>query len=96
MGRRTLCNTLRLARAEAGLTQAALAEAVGVTRKTINSIENGHYIPSTHLALLIARAMHTTVESLFQLPGTNSPNSSLESASTTDSAGTDHEDGNSL
>ena len=68
MGEKTLSNDLRVARARRGLTQAALAEACGVTRKTINSIENGHYIPSTYLALLLARALDTTVEALFQLP----------------------------
>jgi putative transcriptional regulator len=68
VGEKALRNDLRVARARFGLTQAALAEAVGVTRKTINSIENGRYIPSTHLALLLARVLETTVESLFQLP----------------------------
>ena len=68
MGEKTLNNDLRIARAKRGLTQAALAEACGVTRKTINSIENGHYVPSTYLALLLARALDTTVEALFQLP----------------------------
>lgn len=68
MTERTLHNGLRLARARAGLTQAALAEAVGVTRKTVNSIENGHFVPSTYLALLLARELETTVDQLFRLP----------------------------
>ena len=55
-------------RTEAGLTQAELAERVGVTRKTINTVENGIFIPSTVLALKLARALSTTVEGLFQLP----------------------------
>jgi len=68
LGEKKLRNSLRVARAEASLTQAALADAVGVTRKTINSIENGRYVPSTYLALLLARTLHVTVEGLFQLP----------------------------
>lgn len=67
MGER-LGNQLRRARAERGWTQAELAERVGVSRKTINTVENGVFIPSTTLALKLARAMETTVEALFQLP----------------------------
>jgi putative transcriptional regulator len=63
-----LLNSLKAARAVAGLTQAELAERVGVTRKTINTVENGVFIPSTVLALKVARALNTTVEMLFQLP----------------------------
>jgi putative transcriptional regulator len=63
-----LGNQLRRARAERGWTQAELAERVGVSRKTINTVENGVFIPSTTLALKLARAMETTVEALFQLP----------------------------
>ena len=63
-----LANTLRQARAERGWTQAELAERVGVSRKTINTVENGVFVPSTTLALKLARAMETTVEALFQLP----------------------------
>lgn len=63
-----LINQLRIYRARESLTQADLAERVGVTRKSINSIENGHYVPSTELALLLARALNATVEDLFQLP----------------------------
>jgi putative transcriptional regulator len=63
-----LRNTLREARAARGWTQADLAERVGVTRKTINTVENGVFIPSTLLALKLARALETTVEQLFQLP----------------------------
>ena len=63
-----LTNHLRQARAERGWTQAELAERVGVSRKTINTVENGVFIPSTTLALKVARAMETTVELLFQLP----------------------------
>ncbi|ALL12158.1 helix-turn-helix transcriptional regulator [Caulobacter henricii] len=63
-----LLSQLKAVRTEAGLTQADLAERVGVTRKTINTVENGVFIPSTVLALKLARALSTTVEGLFQLP----------------------------
>ena len=68
MSERTLHNELRVARARMDLTQAELADAVGVTRKTVNSIENGRYVPSTVLALRMARHLRTTVEALFRLP----------------------------
>lgn len=63
-----LNNRLREERARRELTQADLATLVGVSRKTINTVENGVFIPSTVLALRLARALRTTVESLFQLP----------------------------
>ncbi|HKC81018.1 MAG TPA: helix-turn-helix transcriptional regulator [Gemmatimonadaceae bacterium] len=63
-----LKNQLREERARRNLTQADLATLVGVSRKTINTVENGVFIPSTVLALELARALKTTVESLFQLP----------------------------
>ncbi|MBU4435279.1 MAG: helix-turn-helix transcriptional regulator [Alphaproteobacteria bacterium] len=63
-----LISRLKAVRTEAGLTQAELAERVGVTRKTINTVENGVFIPSTVLALKLARALSTPVEGLFQLP----------------------------
>lgn len=59
---------LRTYREAAGLTQATLAEAVGVSRKTVNTVENGVFVPSTELALRLARALGTTVEDLFILP----------------------------
>ncbi|WP_298090732.1 helix-turn-helix domain-containing protein [uncultured Sphingomonas sp.] len=62
-----LVSALKPAREAAGLTQAALAERVGVSRKTINTVENGVYIPSTLLALKLAAALDTTVETLFQV-----------------------------
>ena len=55
-------------RKEAGITQASLAEAVQVSRKSINAIENGIYIPSTVLALKIARTLNCKVEDIFELP----------------------------
>ncbi len=54
-------------RKEAGITQANLAEAVQVSRKSINAIENGIYIPSTVLALKIAMVLNCNVEDLFRL-----------------------------
>ena len=62
-----LKNRLREERARLNLTQAELAEMVEVSRKTINTVENGIFIPSTVLALRLARALGTTVESLFHL-----------------------------
>lgn len=62
-----LSNRLRDAREELNLTQAQLAEAIGVSRKTINTVENGVFVPSTVLALKLARALGKPVESLFAL-----------------------------
>lgn len=64
----TLRNTLREHRARARLTQAELADLVRVSRKTINTVENGVFVPSTVLALRLARALAVPVEALFQLP----------------------------
>jgi putative transcriptional regulator len=60
-------NRLREARVAVGWTQAELAERVGVSRKTINTVENGVFIPSTVLALKLARALDASVEGLFIL-----------------------------
>ena len=54
-------------RKAAGLTQAALAEQVGVSRKTINTVENSVFVPSTLLALRLARVLDVPVEALFTL-----------------------------
>jgi putative transcriptional regulator len=62
-----LHNTLREHRARHQLTQEQLAERVGVTRKTINTVETGRFVPSTVLALKLARALGVAVEQLFQL-----------------------------
>jgi len=64
-----LGNRLNALRAERGLTQAALAELVGVSRKTINTVENGVFVPSALLALRIARALGRPVEEVFFLEG---------------------------
>ena len=65
----TLHNTLKDERDRVGLTQAALAERVGVSRKTINTVENGVFVPSTILALKLAIALDRPVDVLFRLDG---------------------------
>jgi putative transcriptional regulator len=55
-------------RKTASLTQQELSESAEVSRKSINAIENGVYIPSTVLALKIAATLGCSVEDLFQLP----------------------------
>lgn len=62
-----LVNRIREERTRRGWTQAELAERVGVSRKTVNTVENGVFIPSTVLALKLARALQTRVETLFSL-----------------------------
>lgn len=62
-----LSTTLKVQRAMRDLTQAELADLVGVTRKSINAIEAGRMVPSTILALKLARALGTSVEALFKL-----------------------------
>jgi putative transcriptional regulator len=60
-----LLNGLKELRTELGLTQAELAERVGVTRKTVNTIENGIFSPSALLAIKLAKALGVSVEQLF-------------------------------
>jgi putative transcriptional regulator len=60
-----LVNRLKDKRAELGLTQAELAEQVGVTRKTVNTVENGVFTPSATLAIKLAQALGLSVEELF-------------------------------
>jgi putative transcriptional regulator len=62
-----LKNTLKDLRAARGLTQADLASLVGVSRKTINTIENRVFVPSTVLALGLARALEVSVHDIFEL-----------------------------
>ncbi len=61
----SLANRIRQERERVGLTQAALAEVVGVSRKTINTVENGIFTPSALLALKLAKALSVPVEELF-------------------------------
>ncbi|MEE2570512.1 helix-turn-helix transcriptional regulator [Pseudarthrobacter sp. J64] len=58
-------NTIGQLRAEHGLSQAALAERVGVSRQTIISIERGRFDPSLPLAFRLARTFNTSIEDLF-------------------------------
>jgi len=60
-------NTIRIERAIKDITQADLAEEVGVSRQTINSIESNKYTPSTVLALKIARVFGKPLEEIFML-----------------------------
>lgn len=62
-----LKNTIRIQRAIKNITQEELAMAVGVTRKTINTIENGKFVPSTYLAIKMARYFGIPVEELFEI-----------------------------
>ena len=63
-----LLNNLAELRKAASLTQQELSERAEVSRKSINAIENGIYVPSTVLALKIARTLSCRVEDLFRLP----------------------------
>ena len=63
-----LLNNLAETRKSASLTQQELSERAEVSRKSINAIENGIYVPSTVLALKIARTLNCRVEDLFRLP----------------------------
>jgi len=63
-----LLNNLEELRKNAGLTQQELSESAGVSRKSINAIENGIYVPSTVLALKISKTLGCKVENLFKLP----------------------------
>lgn len=60
-------NKIRVARAEVRMTQQQLADAADVSRQTINAIESGKFIPSTVLALKIARIFQKPVEEIFSL-----------------------------
>jgi putative transcriptional regulator len=62
-----LRNRLKLYRARKNWTQADLAIAAGVSRKTINTVENGVFVPSTILALKLAAALEATVHELFDI-----------------------------
>ena len=70
MGRnhQKLNNSLEELRRKAGLTQQELSEKAEVSRKSINAIENGIYVPSTVLALKSAKTLKCKVDDLFKLP----------------------------
>ena len=63
-----LLNNLQQLRRAAGFTQQELSVNAEVSRKSINAIENGIYVPSTVLALKIAKTLKCKVEDLFELP----------------------------
>lgn len=67
MTTKPLENKIKVYRAINDWTQEELAGRVNVTRKTINTIENGKYSPSAYLAIKIARAFGVTVEEVFQI-----------------------------
>jgi putative transcriptional regulator len=60
-------NNIRVERAIKNITQADLAQAVGVSRQTINTIESNKYVPSTVLALKISRVFGKALEEIFTL-----------------------------
>jgi putative transcriptional regulator len=64
---RRLGNRLKQHRARLGLTQGQLADAVSVSRRTVNSVENEVFVPSTELALRMAEVLGVPVEELFFL-----------------------------
>jgi len=64
-------NTIKIERAIAGLTQEELAKKVAVSRQTIHAIESNKYVPSTALALKIARIFNKKVEDFFTLDETD-------------------------
>jgi putative transcriptional regulator len=66
-------NDVRSLRSARDLSQGALAEALGVSRQTINAIETGRYLPSLPLALGLARFFETTVEELFHPDSGDAP-----------------------
>ena len=60
-------NTLKIQRAIKNVTQAELADAIGISRQSINTIEKGKFVPSTMLALKFARFFEVPVEKIFML-----------------------------
>ena len=60
-------NTIKVERARKNWTQEDLAGKIGISRQSVNSIETGKFIPSTVLALKMAKVFGTTVESIFEL-----------------------------
>ena len=64
-------NTIKVQRAIHNLTQDDLAKKIAVSRQTINTMESGKYVPSTVLALKMARLFGVSVETIFQLEETD-------------------------
>lgn len=67
MENQELTNQIKVQRAMKNITQEELAAQIGVTRKTINTIETGKFVPSTILAIKMARFFEIRVEELFTL-----------------------------
>jgi putative transcriptional regulator len=67
MASENVLNRVKELREKRGWTQQDLADAVGVSRQSINSIERQRYVPSLPLALLFARAFHVATDDLFRL-----------------------------
>lgn len=65
MTKLTLHNNLKAVRAQQKLSQSKLAEKVGVSRQTISNIENGEFVPTARLALLLCLALNEKFEDLF-------------------------------
>jgi putative transcriptional regulator len=61
-------NSIRVLREQAGLTQAELAQRVGVTRQTLIAIEQGRYSPTLELAFQISRVFGVVLDDVFQYP----------------------------
>ena len=64
-------NNVKVQRAIANITQAGLAQKIGVSRQTINAIEAGKYVPSTVLALKISKLFDKSVNDIFELESTD-------------------------
>ncbi len=64
-------NYIKVERARLNITQAELADRISVSRQTINAIEAGKYVPSTVLALKMAKLFHKHVDEIFELEGTD-------------------------
>lgn len=75
-----LNNRIRVYRAEHRLSQGDLAERIGVTRKTISTIEVGRFVPSTVIALKIARYFGVPMEDIFSLDDDIDKNEAIASA----------------
>ncbi len=69
MDKQRIVNRLKLARVECDLTQAQLADRVGITRQTIGLIEAGGYNPTLNLCLKLARVTNKTLDELFWIQG---------------------------
>ena len=67
MTAKSLKNKIKIYRAMNDWTQEDLAQRVNVTRKTINTIENGKFMPSAYLAIRIAQAFNASVEDIFEI-----------------------------